>query len=105
MARRSLQASPEGIKKAKLAFMRTGWTQEYFASEVGLETRQPIWKFFAGKPIDRNVFVEICFRLNLELEEIAIPLEGFEPVAEQTPQNASSDIDALVQECVQNATI
>jgi predicted NACHT family NTPase len=97
MARRSLQASVEGIKKAKQAFLRTGWTQEYLAAEVGLETRQPIWKFFAGKPIDRNVFVEICFRLNLELEEIAIPLEGFEPVAEQTPQNASSDIDALVQ--------
>ncbi len=97
MARRSLQASVEGIKKAKQAFLRTGWTQEYLAAEVGLETRQPIWKFFAGKPIDRNVFVEICFRLNLELEEIAIPLEGFEPVAEQTPQNASSDIDALVK--------
>jgi len=102
MARRSLQASPEGIKKAKLAFMRTGWTQEYFASEVGLETRQPIWKFFAGKPIDRNVFVEICFRLNLEIDEIAAPPEGFEAlvdeqaVADAKTQNASSDIDALV---------
>ncbi len=42
MARRSLQASPEGIKKAKPAFLRTGWTQEYLAAEVGLETRQPI---------------------------------------------------------------
>jgi predicted NACHT family NTPase len=97
MARRSLQASVEGIKKAKQAFVRTGWTQEYLAAEVGLETRQPIWKFFAGKPIDRNVFVEICFRLNLAVEEIAIPLEGFEPVAEQTVQNTTSDIDELVK--------
>jgi predicted NACHT family NTPase len=60
---RSLQASAQGIKKAKQAFLRKGWTQEYLAGEVGLETRQPIWKFFAGKPVDRHVFTEICFRL------------------------------------------
>jgi len=55
MARRSLQASAQGIKKAKQAFLRKGWTQEYLAGEVGLETRQPIWKFFAGKPIATSV--------------------------------------------------
>src|SRR4028119_447865 len=96
MARRSLQASTEGIKKAKLAFLRKGWTQEYLASEVGLETRQPIWKFFSGKPIDRNVFNEICFRLDLQAEEIAVPPEGAELVAEEKVQDTISDIDALV---------
>lgn len=95
MARRSLQASAEGIKKAKLAFLRTGWTQEYLAGEVGLETRQPIWKFFAGKPIDRNVFIEICFRLNLDAEEIAIPPQVDEP-EEKVQGDLSAAIDALV---------
>ena len=96
MARRSLQASAEGIKKAKLAFLRTGWTQEYLAGEVGLETRQPIWKFFSGKPIDRTVFIEICFRLNLDVEEIAIPPQVAEPEPEENVQDSGNDIDALV---------
>jgi predicted NACHT family NTPase len=87
MARRSLQASPEGIKKAKQAFLRKGWTQEYLAAEVGLETRQPIWKFFSGKPIDRNVFSEICFRLDLNFEEIAA-----------IPPDAASEVDSKIQE-------
>jgi hypothetical protein len=33
---RSLQASAQGIKKAKQAFLREGWTQEYLAGEVAL---------------------------------------------------------------------
>ena len=73
MAKRSLKASEVGIKKAKQAFRRTGWTQEYLASAVGLETRQSIWKFFSGRPIERHLFIEICFQLNLEWEEIVAP--------------------------------
>jgi len=96
MARRSLQASVEGIKKAKQAFLRKGWTQEYLAGEVGLETRQPIWKFFAGKPVDRSVFSEICFQLDLQPEEIAIQLQVDEPTAEEKVQDLANEIDALV---------
>jgi predicted NACHT family NTPase len=70
MAKRSLQASAEGIRKAKYAFKLKGWTQEYLASEIGLDTRQPIWKFFSGKPIERYVFQEICHVLDLNPEEI-----------------------------------
>jgi len=73
MAKRSLKASEFGIKKAKQAFRRTGWTQEYLASAVGLETRQSIWKFFSGRPIERHLFIDICFQLNLEWEEIVAP--------------------------------
>ncbi len=72
MTKRSLQASPDGIKKAKQAFLRKGWTQEYLAGEVGIKTRQPIWKFFSGQPVDRHIFIEICFSLDLKFEEIAI---------------------------------
>jgi predicted NACHT family NTPase len=96
MARRSLQASVEGIKKAKQAFLRKGWTQEYLAGEVGLETRQPIWKFFAGKPVDRGVFSEICFQLDLQPEEIAIQLQVEEPTAQEKVQDLANEIDALV---------
>lgn len=71
MAKRSLKASEEGIKKAKIAFDRRRWTQEYLAAEVGLSTRNSIWKFFSRKPIERYIFMEICFKLDLDWEEIA----------------------------------
>ena len=72
MAKRSLTASPEGQLKAKCAFERTGWTQEQLALEVGLYTRQSVWKFFTGRPIERHIFIELCFRLNLDWQEIAV---------------------------------
>ncbi|MEB3121603.1 MAG: NACHT domain-containing protein [Snowella sp.] len=70
MAKRSFRASPQGIAKAKQAFERKGWTQEYLASEAGLSSRQSVWKFFTGRPIERYIFQEICFRLDLNWEEI-----------------------------------
>jgi acetate kinase len=48
---------------------------------VGVKTRQPIWRFFAGKPVDRYTFFEICARLDLNWEEIVVKvlLEEEEP--------------------------
>lgn len=71
MAKRSLKASSLGINKAKRAFERTGWTQEYLAAEVGLSTRQSVWKFFSGKSIERHIFIDICFQLSLNWQDIA----------------------------------
>ena len=71
MAKRSLKASTFGIEKAKRAFERIGWTQEYLAAEVGLSTRQSVWKFFKGKPIERHIFIDLCFQLNLDWQDIA----------------------------------
>ncbi len=71
MAKRSLKASTFGIEKAKRAFERIGWTQEYLAAEVGLSTRQSVWKFFKGKPIERHIFIDLCFQLNLHWQDIA----------------------------------
>ena len=71
MAKRSLKATPIGIDRAKKAFERIGWTQEYLAAEVGLSTRQSVWKFFKGKPIERNTFIDICFQLSLDWQDIA----------------------------------
>ena len=97
MAKRSLKASEVGIKKAKQAFRRTGWTQEYLASAVGLETRQSIWKFFSGRPIERHLFIDICFQLNLEWEEIVAPPEEDEEEIEVAPVSSPSEVDQAVQ--------
>ncbi|AFY48324.1 putative NTPase (NACHT family) [Nostoc sp. PCC 7524] len=97
MAKRSLQASDEGIKKAKQAFKRKGWTQEYLATEVGLETRQPIWKFFTGKPVDRHVFNDICFVLELDTSEIAQHSAFDDSISVEISEPHTLDIDVLVQ--------
>ncbi|WP_081972911.1 NACHT domain-containing protein [Leptolyngbya sp. KIOST-1] len=78
MAKRSLQASQSGIIQAKRAFDRRGWTQEYLAAEVGLQTRQSIWKFFSGRPVERHIFIDICFTLDLDWETI-VDRAAFEP--------------------------
>jgi predicted NACHT family NTPase len=70
MAKRSLKATAHGIAKAKQIFERREWTQEYLASAVGLQTRQSIWKFFTGRPIERYLFIDICFQLDIDWEEI-----------------------------------
>jgi predicted NACHT family NTPase len=70
MAKRSLKASAEGIRKARKAYNAEGLTQEALAEQVNLKTRQPVSNFFASKPIDRHVFIEICTALDLNWEEI-----------------------------------
>ncbi len=91
MAERSLRATPEGIKKAKKVVKNNGWTQTEIGEQVGT-TRQPIGKFFAGKPIERPTFIDICRLVGLNWEDIAEP----EPVEQN--QNTSIDIETLVQE-------
>ncbi len=72
MAKRSLRASLTGIQLARKSFAAKGWTQENLAWEVGLKTRQPIWRFFTGQPIERHIFWDICQTLNLDWREIAL---------------------------------
>ncbi|WP_448265406.1 hypothetical protein [Nostoc sp. DSM 114159] len=92
MSRRSLSCSPEGIQKAKRALIRCSLTQKALAEDLQV-TRQPIGKFFTGKPVDRNLFVQICDRLDLEWEELVT-----EPASEpEVNQHNSIDIDAIVQ--------
>lgn len=96
MVKRSLQASPGGIQQAKRAFAIKGWTQENLAGEVNLKTRQPIWRFFTGQPVDRQIFLEICSILDLDWREIALdpPAEFLSP-GEQP--RSILNIDDLVQ--------
>ena len=95
MAKRSLYASPSGIKQAKTAFSRKGWTQENLAFEVNLKTRQPIWRFFTGRPIERYIFVEICSILELNWRDIA---ENPPDEIPEYDEHALPDIDCLVQQ-------
>ncbi|BAZ03342.1 hypothetical protein NIES37_73550 (plasmid) [Tolypothrix tenuis PCC 7101] len=98
MVRRSLQASDIGIQQAKRAFARKGWTQENLALEVGLKTRQPIWRFFSGRPVERHIFLEICSILELNWREIAAdPPDEFSDPSE-IAQAPVLDIDVLVQQ-------
>jgi predicted NACHT family NTPase len=96
MAKRSLRASATGIKMAREKFSFNGWTQEYLATEVGIKTRQPIWRFFGGQAIERYTFFEICTVLNLDWREIALdpPAE----ILDRTDDEAKlMEIDALVK--------
>ncbi len=87
MARRSLHSSPEGIIQAKQAITRKGWTQAYLAEIVGLSSRQSIWKFLTGRPIEKQVFKEICFRLDLDWEEISdFTEEEIKEIRDSTPK-------------------
>jgi len=100
MVRRSLRASIVGIEKAKRAFKCKGWTQADLANEVGIETRQPIWKFFTGKPIEREIFREICFRLDLDWQEISALSTESLPTAKKEEDGdywGIDTIDTLVQ--------
>jgi len=88
MTRKSLRVSPDKLEKVKRAFDSTGCTQAELASEVDLSTRQPIGKFLSGKPVDHNVFKEICFKLNLDWKETADLPRDIEPEPEEKKQDS-----------------
>ena len=98
MVKRSLQASLNGIQQAKRAFALKGWTQDNLALEVNLKTRQPIWRFFSGRPVERHTFIEICSVLGLNWRETATnpPAEFME--LEEYSRPPVLDIDRLVQQ-------
>ncbi|RZM82729.1 NACHT domain-containing protein [Leptolyngbya iicbica] len=94
MGRRSLKASSQGQQKARQAFERTQWTQEQLAYEVGLNTRQSVWKFLTGRPVERYIFVDLCFRLNLDWQEIAdlpTPVSSLSKGTERQAKSPSHD--------------
>jgi predicted NACHT family NTPase len=95
MVERSLRASPEGIKAAKTAVIGFRLTQQQLADALGV-TRQPVNKFFNGKPVACELFVRICERLQLDDWQV-IAQKDDELEVEQS-RNEGCDIDALVQE-------
>ena len=98
MVKRSLHASPAGIQRAKRAFALKGWTQDNLAAEVNLKTRQPIWRFFTGQPVDRQVFMEICQILDLDWRETAETPPAEFPVPGEISTSGTVPIEELVQD-------
>lgn len=99
MVKRSLRASPAVIQRAKRAFALKGWTQENLAAEVNLKTRQPIWRFFTGQPVDRQIFLAVCSILDLDWRETALdPPADFPEPGETSDAIPLDDIDVLVQQ-------
>lgn len=98
MVKRSLQLSPSGIRQAKQAFSLKGWTQESLAGEVNLKTRQPIWRFFTGQPVDRQILLEICSVLDLNWCEIVIDPPAEFPEPGELLRVTVPGIDALVKQ-------
>ena len=95
-ARRSLKASPEGIKRANKAVLS-------FATKIDLAieleiSRATVQNFFAGKRVGRENFHKICQKLQLPWQEIA----DLPQTAQAEVQNGAIakefDVDALVQE-------
>jgi len=98
MSKRSLHASSAGIKEAKKAFASKGWTQEALALEVNLKTRQPIWRFFTGQPVERYTFMEICSILQLDWRTIAQdPPAEIVDLGSRIETFPVSDIDQIVR--------
>ncbi len=91
MARRTLQASTQGIKDIRKALKRKQGGQTYLAGAVHC-SRQTIWSLLQGNPIDCDVFMNVCTELGLKWEDIA------EPEAAEAVQNKDSNLDALVQD-------
>lgn len=91
MARRSLQASIQGIQAIKKALKRKQGGQTYLAGVVHC-SRQTIWSLLQGNPTDCEVFMDVCKELGLEWEDIA-EVEPTEP-----EQNNNLKLDELVRE-------
>lgn len=78
---RSLRVDPKFIAKAKAAVQRSGFlNQQRLAEDLGM-ARSTVSNFLNGKPIDAKNFEEICLKLALDTQEIAVPLE-LSPVSE-----------------------
>lgn len=97
MTSQGLRASPEGIKAAKTALTDKTWSQHKLATSLGI-TRQPVSKFFAGAPVSRSCFVQICQKLGLSWQKVAgLPEDLVSAVTTKVPSN-SVDLDTLVRE-------
>jgi predicted NACHT family NTPase len=97
MSKRSLKLSREGIKISNKALKSKSWSKEYLAGHVSLSS-STIHNFFAGKPVDRTNFSLICDALALNVQELADLSPDVETESENTKQDSSFDIDALVLE-------
>ncbi|HTL88839.1 MAG TPA: helix-turn-helix transcriptional regulator, partial [Leptolyngbya sp.] len=67
MARRSLQASPDGCTLIRKILKRKKMSQTLLSAKV-VCSRQTIWSLLHGNAIDCDVFLEVCKQLDLNWE-------------------------------------
>ncbi|WP_235526542.1 hypothetical protein [Nostoc piscinale] len=97
MTSQGLRASSEGIRAAKTALTDKTLSQHKLAIALGI-TRQPVSKFFAGEPVSRSCFVQICQHLGLSWQKIAdLPEDIISDTSAKFPTN-KRDLNILVQE-------
>jgi len=97
MTSQGLRASQEGIRAAKTALTDKTWSQHKLAAALGI-TRQPVSKFFAGEPVSRSCFVQICQQLGLSWQKVAGLQEDVVWEVTAKVQSNKVDLDALVRE-------
>ncbi len=97
MTSQGLRASPEGIRTAKIALTDKTLSQHKLAVSLGI-TRQPVSKFFAGEPVSRSCFVQICQQLGLSWQKVAGLSENIVFQAGAKVGTDSIDVDQLVYE-------
>ena len=97
MADRSLQATPDGIQQAKIALKGMLLNQTTLSVRLDV-TRQQINRFFAGKTVSNDIFIQICELFNLDWQVVA---GVSQPVQSPNPENTSNSnlvaINALIQ--------
>lgn len=86
MARQSLKISENFRNAVKNALQRKDLTNRELAIKLNISP-QTVGKFFNGKPVQQDIFIDICEELVLDWQQVAGLLEKSE----------TYDIDALVQ--------
>lgn len=104
MPGRSLVACSEGIDKARKALQRYNLTQTAIAKELAIASWSTVNKFFNGKPVERAIFMEICFQLNLDWQEIAGTLDDVDAEIESESDEEAKHVESIIEEAFTNAT-
>lgn len=71
LGKRSLRATPRGIKEARIALDCLGLTQKALEIEYKIASWSTISNFFNGRPVERSIFIQICEAIELDWEEVA----------------------------------
>ncbi|HEY9692838.1 MAG TPA: NACHT domain-containing NTPase [Oculatellaceae cyanobacterium] len=93
---RSLQLSAQRRQKADIALQKFASKRD-FAANLGMSPTT-VTNFFAGRPVKRREFHEICKKLKLDWKEVADLPEITESEPAEKFQDDSSDIGELVRE-------
>lgn len=96
MSNRSLIATETGIKIARIALTGKKLTQEKLMELVDVQSRSTISNFFTGKPVDRQIFVKICEKLEINWQEVSGQLPSQSEKAAES-ESVVENIEALVK--------